>query len=166
MSIVARVCLSSVHENNIDIALVAARSLLMMREASICAVCYLCVLETLCLALLMACDQPAGLPVLRSAAHAQAWACFMFFCAIYDVFLFTTYSGLCMFSGLLSTERCVPGLPLLTTDQHGNYEEVIHVLVKQTLDALQHGGSAFHGEATRAVEAVPEARFEEVKNQW
>ena len=63
-------------------------------------------------------------------------------------------------------ERCVPGLPLLTTDQHGNYEEVIHVLVKQTLDALQHGGSAFHGEATRAVEAVPEARFEEVKNQW
>ena len=135
-SIVCRVCLSSVHANNFDLALVAARSLITLREVSICAVCYHCVLETVGLALLMAKDQPAGVAFLDSAMHAKAWACFMFFCSAYDIFLFVTYGGLCLYSGLLSMERCVPGLPLLTTDKHGNNEEVTHMLVKKTLEAL------------------------------
>ncbi|KAH8057899.1 serine-type peptidase [Aureococcus anophagefferens] len=84
----------------------------------------------------MAKDQPAGVAFLDSAMHAKAWACFMFFCSAYDIFLFVTYGGLCLYSGLLSMERCVPGLPLLTTDKHGNYEEVTHMLVKKTLEAL------------------------------
>ena len=135
-SCVARVCLSAVHENNFDIAFLAARPLIFMREWAVCAVCYLVAVASLLLipvALIEPLDMPAALPQLTSPAVVWAWTVVFAGVTACDVFLFVTYAGVCTFGGLFSNVRCIPQLPPLSSDKHGNYEEVVHTLVARVL---------------------------------